>query len=312
MKNGIAVIGSSFVDIKGFPFGKYIPAGRNAGTVAFVHGGVGRNVAEDIANLELRPTFVSTVDETPQGQDVARKLEKHKVNTAYLPAVKDGMGMWLALFNEQGDVVGSISKRPDMVPLLHLIEEKGDEIFSECDSIAIEIDMDRELVKTVFRFAEKYEKKIYAVVSNMSIAVERRDFFKEIDCFVCNLQEAELLFMEKFEGTPREELSGLLAGKMRSAGFSSMIVTLGEDGAVYADADGNHGVCPAMKVAVRDTTGAGDAFFAGVAAGLTYGCSLEQSVRIGTRLAGSVIAALENVCPRFLPEELGINRADPV
>ena len=64
MKNGIVIVGTTFVDIKGFPYNKYIPAGRNAGEVEFVHGGVGRNVAEDIANMELRPTYVSMVDTT--------------------------------------------------------------------------------------------------------------------------------------------------------------------------------------------------------------------------------------------------------
>ena len=61
---GIVVIGSVFVDIKGFPEDVYIPDGRNAGRVEYVHGGVARNVVEDIANMELRPTFVSTVDDS--------------------------------------------------------------------------------------------------------------------------------------------------------------------------------------------------------------------------------------------------------
>lgn len=47
MSKGIVVIGATFVDIKGYPEGKYVPAGRNAGTVCEVHGGVSRNVAED-------------------------------------------------------------------------------------------------------------------------------------------------------------------------------------------------------------------------------------------------------------------------
>ena len=55
-----------------------------------------------------------------------------------------------------------------------------------------------------------------------------------------------------------------------------------------------------------DTTGAGDAFFAGAAIGLTYGKSLKEACVIGTRLAASVIATKENVCPRFLPEEFGL------
>ena len=45
----MVVIGTVFVDIKGFPDDLYIPEGRNAGRVEIVHGGVGRNVAEDIA-----------------------------------------------------------------------------------------------------------------------------------------------------------------------------------------------------------------------------------------------------------------------
>ena len=86
-----------------------------------------------------------------------------------------------------------------------------------------------------------------------------------------------------------------------------MVVTMGGEGAVYADMQGNSGFCPAQKVQVKDTTGAGDAFCAGVSAGLTYGKTLAESVEIGTRLAASVIVSSENVCPRFLPEEFGIS-----
>ena len=67
------------------------------------------------------------------------------------------------------------------------------------------------------------------------------------------------------------------------------------------------GFCPARKVKVKDTTGAGDSFCAGVAIGLTYGKNLEQSCQIGAMLAASVIVSSENVCPRFLPRELGLD-----
>ena len=55
---GIVVIGAVFVDIKGYPLATYIPGGRNAGRVEQVHGGVCRNVAEDIANVELRLSLI--------------------------------------------------------------------------------------------------------------------------------------------------------------------------------------------------------------------------------------------------------------
>ena len=93
---GIVVIGAVFVDIKGYPEAAFVPTGRNAGRVEQIHGGVARNVAEDIANAELRPTFVSLVDHSGTGADVIRKLKSHKVNTDYIRTTSDGMGTWLA------------------------------------------------------------------------------------------------------------------------------------------------------------------------------------------------------------------------
>lgn len=303
----MVVIGTVFVDIKGFPDDLYIPEGRNAGRVEIVHGGVGRNVAEDIANVELRPRFVGMVDDTAEGAEVLRKLKNHKVNTDYVAVTQDGMGMWLAVFNNGGDIAGSISKRPTSDAMLRMLEEKGDEIFADADSIVIEIDLDKELIKTVFRYTEKYHKKVYAVVANMSIASQRRDFLQSIDCFVCNEQEAGILFVCDFSGLTPEELCEELSRRVVSARIPSMVVTMGSRGAVYADMNGDKGVYPARKVKVRDTTGAGDAFCAGVAIGLTYGKTMREAVEIGTRLASSVITVSENVCPRFLPQELGLD-----
>ncbi len=304
---GIVVVGAVFVDIKGYPEDIYIPNGRNVGRVEQIHGGVGRNVAEDIANVELRPTFVSLVDETGAGADVVRKLNAHKVCTDYIRTTPDGMGTWLAVFDNRGDVAASISKRPDLRPIGDILDECGDEIFRDADSVALEIDMDKEVVKRVFKLAQKYGKKVYAVVANMNIAVERRDFLQQTDCFVCNQQEAGILFSDDYMEKTAEELEVILTEKVVRAQIPSMIVTMGDKGAVYADKNGDHGYCPARKVNVRDTTGAGDAFFAGTCVGLTYGKSLKDACDIGAHLAASVIITSENVCPRFLPRELGLD-----
>lgn len=303
----MVVIGTVFVDVKGFPEDRYVPTGRNAGRVEIVHGGVGRNVAEDIANVELRPKFVSLVDDNAEGEAVLKKLRNHKVNTDYVLSVPDGMGMWLAVFDNAGDLAGSISKRPDSSALIALLDEKGDEIFADADSIVVEIDMDKEIIKRVFKYAEKYNKKVYAVVANMSIASQRRDFLQFTDCFVCNVLEAGILFVTDFSRLSPEELCEELSRRVVSARIPAVVVTLGSKGSVYADMQGNKGVCPAETVQVRDTTGAGDAFCAGVAVGLTYGKTMAEALEIGTRLAASVITVSENVCPRFLPRELGLD-----
>ena len=302
----IVIFGAVFVDIKGYPLAKYIPGGRNVGRVIQTHGGVSRNVAEDIANVELRPTFVSVVDESGTGTDVIEKLERHKVNTEHIIRRPDGMGTWLAVFDNGGDVIASISKRPDLTPLLDVLDSEGDRLFAEADSIVTEIDIDVPVLKRIFALAQKHHKDVYAVVSNMSIAMERRDLLQKTACIVCNVQEAGLLFSEDYSDVTPEALEEVLRERLAWAGIPRMVVTLGEQGAVYAQVGGESGYCPSQKVDVIDTTGAGDAFFAGVTIGLTYNKSLAEACEIGTRLAVSVIATKENVCPRFRPEEFGL------
>lgn len=302
----IVVMGSAFMDVKGFPLDEYIPTGRNAGRVEYVHGGVGRNVAEDIANVELRPIYLGIVDDTPLGAAVLQKLKNHKVNCDYTLTIPDGMGTWLAVFDNNGDVAGSISKRPNMFPLLGVLENKGDEIFEQAESVVLEVDLDKAVVKKVLELCEKHGTKAYGLVSNMSIAIQRRDFLQKFDCFICNQLEAGQLFLEEYEEKTPEEMRDILAEKVQRANIPSMVVTMGGQGAVYADRKGNKGICPAKNVVVKDTTGAGDAFCSGVVIGLTYGKTMEESIEIGAMLAASVIVSSDNVCPRFLPEELGI------
>ena len=128
---GIVLIGTVFVDIKGFPEAAYIPTGRNVGRVEFIHGGVSRNVAEDIGNIDLRPTFVGMVDESPMGEAVRQNLINHKVNCDYLITTPDGLGMWLAVFDNNGDV-----SRIDACDLYTFDEENQlIEIESYCVSI---------------------------------------------------------------------------------------------------------------------------------------------------------------------------------
>ena len=307
---GIVVIGATFVDVKGYPLAQYIPGGRNVGRVVQVHGGVGRNVVEDIANVELRPTFVSVVDDTGLSDDVVRNLIRHKVEIRYIARSPEGLGTWLAVFNNEGDVIASISRRPDLSAVRKVLEERGDEIFRGADSIVVEFDIEEPILKKVLDLAQKHRKEVYTVISNMSIAMKRRDLLQRTAVLVCNEQEAGMLFSEDYTGTDPEDLKEIMVRRARLSGIPRIVVTLGERGAVYADKNGESGVCPALRVDVVDTTGAGDAFFAGVAIGLTYGKTAGEACVIGTRLAASVISSRENVCPRFRPEEFGIQIED--
>lgn len=136
--------------------------------------------------------------------------------------------------------------------------------------------------------------------------MERRDFLQQVDCFVCNQQEAGLLFSDDYD-----HLSPLPCGRcwppMYTAPTSPAWWSPWAGRVPYARTNGESGVVPAKKVDVIDTTGAGDAFFAGTVIGLTYGKNLPASCEIGSRLVASVISITENVCPRFRPLEFGLD-----
>ena len=305
---GIVVLGAVFVDIKGYPETAFIPTGRNVGRVEQIHGGVGRNVAEDVANCELRPTFIGLVDQSGDRRGCNPQAQKPQGGTPII-CVPPGMEWepgWRFL-----TMMEMWRRRspngPNLLPIVDILKDHGDEIFRDADSVIMEIDVDKEIVKQTLHYAQKYGKKVYGVVANMSIALERRDFLQSVDCFVCNLLEAGILFSDNYEGKTADEMVEILARKVQAAQIPSMIVTMGGDGAVYADREGNKGFCPARQVKVKDTAGAGDAFCAGAAIGLTYGKSLREACEIGAHLAASVIVTSENVCPRFLPRELGLD-----
>ncbi len=291
----IVTVGTVYVDIKGYPDGEYFPTGRNAGDIKYFHGGVARNIAEDVAKLGEDSVLVSLVDKSGVASDVVRHLEDVNVKTAYVKATKNGMGTWMAVFDGRGELCASISKRPDLLPICDILKSNEEQIYKGAAGILLEIDIDEPIVDITMRLAEKYGIPVYAVISNMTIAKERIDYIKKTTCFFCNRLEAEIFFEKKTEGLSPQEMLDLLKSELERLGMKAMVVTMDSEGAVYATADGEAGHCPARPIAVVDTTGAGDAFFAGTSVGLLRQLSFADACRLGTKAASIVLSTKENV-----------------
>jgi fructokinase len=80
-------------------------------------------------------------------------------------------------------------------------------------------------------------------------------------------------------------------------------VTRGSAGATLL-LEGVYRECPGTPVRVVDTVGAGDAFSAGLAAGLWFGWPTERVLEVANRL-GSIVAAREGAIPHWDPIEVG-------
>lgn len=295
-----AVIGVVFVDVKGFPHGKYIPTGRNIGDVRIVHGGVSRNVAQNLANVGNDVTFITMFEPDALGSGVRANLAANGVDLTYAIEAPAGMGIWLAVMNENGDLAGSISRQPDSSRLDALFQERGDEIMQNCDDVVLEIDMRASIADRVFELAEKHRRDIYVIVGNMGVILKRQALLSRVRLIVMNEIEAGLLFGCTLDPADPERVLEVTRIEAKKRDLKQIVVTLGVHGSIYFDSrNGDAGFVPAEPTRLVDSTGAGDAFFSGTVDGLIHGMNLRDACARGARLASLTIQTEENTCPRI-------------
>jgi hypothetical protein len=153
------VIGAIFVDVKGFSLGTYHPEGTNIGDVQVVPGGVCRNVAEDLAHMGFEAQFVSMVDDTALGRDVKDSLSALGIDTTHVVAAPKGMGMWLAILDEHGDLRGSVSRQPDFSALEDYIKQEGETMVAACDGIVLGYDTNAAITSRMIALAERFKNE---------------------------------------------------------------------------------------------------------------------------------------------------------
>lgn len=289
----VVVFGAVFVDIKGFPRDVLNPSGTNVGNVEFKHGGVSRNVVENLSFMGLNSSFVSMVDNSALGMEVLERLKKEDINTDYVKIVeKDGMGMWLVVLNERGDIAASISHQPNLAPIYNLIDESCEEILRDTSSVVLDLDLRVEYLNKVIETASKLNKKVYGVIGNLDVISKSKDVLNKLDCLICNNIEFSAICNKELR-----DKSQILneAKELTKGGLKKIVVTMGRQGSVYYDAESNiEGHVDIIPADVIDTTGAGDSFFAGTVFGLTKGYSLKDSVLVGTKIASLTISCSES------------------
>ncbi len=121
------------------------------------------------------------------------------------------------------------------------------------------------------------------------------DLLSRVDVLVLNESEIALLTGLPIDNRVRVEAA---AAALRESGVGVVILTLGERGALLAQAGGTQAF-PAFPVTVVDTTAAGDAFMGGLAVALAEDQSLSEAVRWGS--AAGALAATQLGAQPSLP-----------
>jgi ribokinase len=247
------------------------------------NGGKGANQAAAAALLGASVAFLGRVGDDGFGGPLVRSLADKGVDTTLVREVP-GSSTGAAFITVTPDGENAITVAPGANRRL-IVEDVDDasEAIGEAQVLVAQMEVPPEVV---LRAVEVAAGSGTRALVNLAPPFEvPRTLLEKLDPLVINEHEAAFLLGERVEGVDGalDAAPGLL-----SLGPGSVVVTLGEDGAVFSGGeDAQHLTAP--KVEVVDTTGAGDAFVGALAARLADDAPLEDAVAYAVRAGAAAV-----------------------
>ena len=298
----IAGIGGANMDIHGKSDRQLIMRDSNPGSLHTSLGGVCRNICENLARLGENVRLITVVGDDVQGRGIVEGCEKAGIDMSVARVLRgERSSSYISIMDGDGDMLLAMSD-------MHIIKQLNAKLVDESRDLLCGADLvvcDGNLsAQTIERLAQVCDRPLYLDPVSTAWARELKPFIGCFDTVKPNRMELEVL-----SGCPvdTKENIVLACDILRGKGVRRVFVSLGRDGMYYRGPEGGIWGVSRPFDGMGNATGAGDAFFAGAVIGQTYGKTMMESCEIGTRLAASVITTGENVCPRYLPSEFGLD-----
>jgi ribokinase len=156
-------------------------------------------------------------------------------------------------------------------------------IIRAADVVLLQLEIPLETVSHAVEMASRY--KVPVTLNPAPAQPLSEETLRNVSCLTPNETEAEMLSGVKITdlNTARATVSRLL-----EMGVTRVVITLGEDGALYVDQSGT-GHVPAFAVDVVDTVAAGDAFNAGLVVALTLHKPLRETVQFANTVGALTV-----------------------
>jgi pseudouridine kinase len=261
----ITVVGGANTDVIGIPDGRFSFRDSNPGHVRVSVGGVGRNIAENLARLGATTRLVTAFGDDDRGHGLAAQCAAAGIDIGFSihPSGVPG-SRYVAILDNAGDLAAAVN---DMRALAELTPEKLDpRAFDGADAVVLDTNL---AASTIARAAE-LAGDVPLVLDPVSTAKApaARPILGRLAALKPNLREAEELSRAAGHVGAAERLLEMGVGRV--------FVTMGSEG-VYCAALGESLTLAPARVEVLNATGAGDAFTAGVAWGTATGMGLRET-----------------------------------
>ena len=292
----VLVIGAAGIDIKSRPYAALQMGQSNPGVVRNSVGGVARNIAENLARLEVPTVLLTAVGEDHSGDYVVQHIARAGVDTSYVLHVPDRhTGSYVSVQDEDGSLIVAISEYDIVEAITPAYLQKHRALFAEAALAVVDANLSPRALNSVFRWAERYNVPVCADPTSQKLAPKLLPHLHQMYMVAPDAHEAAVLCERPHPPATSEEAieaAQCLVGR----GVQIAIVTLGAQGLAYA-AGNEAGHIPALRTPVVDKTGVGDALTAAVIFGLLNEFPLDEAVRLGVAAAALTLRTGETVAP---------------
>ena len=298
----VLVIGSVLLEISGMPIDPTRRGGRQFGSVRFTVSGVARNIAENLARLEIDATLLAAVGDDDIGEQALRQSRLAGINCDHVLRV-DGAGTACSLVTARSN--DEVERLDDYgiqryLDSDYLLEHEW--LFRGAALIVIDATLTEEALDTLFELAARYEARVCADPTSPLMAARLRKYIDNLYLIVPNASETAALC--GLEEAARERDAAIqTAQQLVHMGATIAVVTLGEQGLAYSDSSGG-GFIRAAHADVVDPSGAGDAFSGAVIFGMLNDVPIDEAMRLGVTAASLTLESEKTVLPTLCQELL--------
>ena len=289
----VTVIGGANMDIKGRSNGPFVPGTSNPGEVSVAAGGVGRNIAENLARLGIEVSLITALGDDANGHFLRKACARTGVDLSHALTTEEPTGTYLAVLDERGEMVSAVSdmRAMDRLAPEHLEMAEGD--LAAADMLVADCNISGACLEWLCAFSVREGKRLLIEPVSVPKAMKLKVFGRQAPVFAV---------------TPNaQQLEALAAGDvtaLHDMGFANIVVHKGSEGALVSDGQQTVKVDPLKLSGVADVTGAGDAAVAGLICGLVEGFSLEISARLGQCAAAMKLSSAQSVAPGLSRDRL--------
>jgi len=292
----VVVIGGANLDLKARSRRAAVPATSNPGSGSMAAGGVGRNIAENLARLGTRTHLVAAIGSDGPGDQVLAATARAGVQVDHVRRSARATGTYTAVLDADGELVVAVADMAATDELSVAQVDAARNLVTTASLVVLDGNLSAETLGFALDLATTAGVRVLiepVSVPKATLVAPLLDGSLPVHAVTPNRDElAALTGLPTRTARQVERAAGALHGR----GVELVWVRLGPDGSLLSTPAGT--TClPAVPSEVVDVTGAGDAMLAAFCHALLAGTPPTEAAAYGHAAAALTIASPHTVRP---------------